>query len=210
MIKRLLVIILLATVLFSAVYYYLRFGTPFWYFFQRVRPEQDADKDVLGEEYSVFTEEVKPVYDKPVKLLIESVGISVDVIEVGLENDGALEAPKDWFVSGWYTQGALVGAPGNLIIDGHYDTNRGTPAAFWQLKNVKTGDIVSVHDSLGRVFRYEVKEVFYIDINDPNRLQIFKSNEKTSSITLITCGGIWLPGNYTYSQRLIVKGELIQ
>jgi sortase A len=108
---------------------------------------------------------------------------------------------------GWYEDGAKAGEPGNLIVDGHYDTNTGSPAIFYTLKNIQLGDIVTVIDKSGRTFDYRVNEKFYVDINDPNRLQIFENKTDTAHITLITCGGIWL--NNTYSERLVVKGDIV-
>ena len=171
---------------------------------------ENIDTEVLGtERQSVFIGKDKPLYEKPVKLKVEPVGMDLNVVEVGVEPDGTLEAPKDWYVSGWYRDGAKAGEPGNLIFDGHYDTSSGGPAAFWQLKNVKKDDTVVVFDRLGRSYSYRVNEIVYVDINDPNRMKIFESNKEKSTITLITCSGVWLAGDLTYSKRLVVKGELI-
>lgn len=168
------------------------------------------EEEILGtEKQSVFTDVVKPIYEKPSRLYIKSQNINVDLVEVDVAADGTLEAPKDWFVGGWYADGAKVGEPGNLIIDGHYDTNTGAPAAFWNLKNITSDDIVTIVDDVGRSFDYKVTKVDYIEINDPNRLQIFDEKKDTSHVTLITCGGVWLPSKFTYSKRLVVKGELI-
>jgi hypothetical protein len=158
---------------------------------------------------SVFKEDVKPVYESPKKIKISAQSIETDIIEVGVAADGSLGTPKDWFQAGWFTDSARLAEPGNLIIDGHYDTNTGAPAAFWRLKNVKADDIVTLFDEYGRAYHYKVSEVFYLNINDPARLQIFEDKHDSASITLITCGGIWLPGNHTYSQRLVVKGKLV-
>jgi sortase (surface protein transpeptidase) len=158
---------------------------------------------------SVFKENVKPVYESPKKITISSQNIEAEIIEVNAAADGSLGTPKDWFKTGWFTDSARLAEPGNLIIDGHYDTNTGAPAAFWRLKNVKVDDIVTLFDEYGRAYHYKVSEVFYLNINDPARLQIFEDKHDSASITLVTCGGIWLPGHGTYSQRLIVKGKLI-
>ena len=184
---------------------------------------QDSNDVVLGaDKTSVFTEVVKPVYENPSRLIIGTQSMDVALVQVDVAPDGTLEAPKDWFAGGWYIDGAKAGEPGNLIIDGHLDTNTGAPAAFWNLKNVKPGDIVTVVDDVGRTFDYIVTKSLEIDINDPNRLQIFDENRFSSEnsnsleskdiahVTLITCAGDWLAGTSTYSKRWIIKGEMAE
>jgi LPXTG-site transpeptidase (sortase) family protein len=80
------------------------------------------------------------------------------------------------------------------------------PAAFWQLKNIKVDDKVLIEDRYGKLYTYSVTESFFVSINDPTRLQIFDGNEDQSVLTLVTCGGVWLPGRATYDKRLVVKG----
>jgi sortase A len=174
-----------------------------------MRPDQEA-RLVLGvtDNESAFTASLKPIYEKPSRLVIDSLRLDLNIIEVGVEEDGTMEAPKDWFSAGWYKRGARAGENGNLVLNAHYDTDTGRPAAFWELKNLRVGDTVWVIDDLGRSHAYLITEIFYLGINDPDRLKIFKSDKQKPTLTLITCGGIWLPGEYTYSQRLIVKGEL--
>lgn len=160
------------------------------------------------EENSAFEKLLKPVLTKPVRLTIDSLETTLRVNPVGIENDGSLETPKSWNEAGWYKNGAMPGQTGNVLINAHYDDNLGKPAAFWQLKNIKIGDKVVLENEFGKVYTYEVTEFFYIDIRDPERLKIFKDTKGKSTITLITCGGVWLPGESTYNKRLVVKGEL--
>jgi len=98
---------------------------------------------------------------------------------------------------------------GRVIINGHYDDSSARPAAFWQLKNVAVGDKVSVTDKYSKTFVYQVSDVFFVSIQDPQRLDVLQSDDSKSTITLITCGGVWLPGMSTYDKRLVVKGELV-
>ena len=157
---------------------------------------------------SIFKEEIKPLYGEATTLQVPSVGLELNLQSVGLDSNQALEAPKDWQVGGWYKYGARPGELGNIIIDGHYDDNYGKPAAFWQLKNIKVDDKVLIEDRYGKTYTYTVTESFLVSINDPNRLQIFEGDENHSLLTLVTCGGVWVPGRATYDKRLVVKAEL--
>ena len=157
---------------------------------------------------SVFAEELKPVFTNPKKLLIESIKVNINLGPVSVAEDGSLDVPKNWNEGGWYRKASRPGEEGNIIINAHYDDNYGRPAAFWSLNKVKEGELVKVIDAFGKTYTYKVTETFYLDIKDPNRLDIFDSVDGISHITLITCGGVWDPRYGTYNKRFVVKGDL--
>jgi LPXTG-site transpeptidase (sortase) family protein len=159
---------------------------------------------------SVFAEQLKPIYFAANRLKADSINLNIELVEVGVAGDGSLETPHDWSKGGWYKDGPKPGEEGNMIINAHYDDNYGRPAAFWQLKNLKVDDKVVVEDKQSKSFEYKVVSTYLVDINDPNRLDILKNHEPgKATMTLITCGGIWLPGKSTYTKRFVVKAELI-
>ena len=170
---------------------------------------QDQENDEPGEVKSAFEESLKPIFAAPSRLFTDDRKIDIELVEVGVDESGMLVSPKDWNKGGWFRSGARPGEPGNLIINAHYDNNYAQPAAFWELKNVKVNDKLTVLDKFGKSYTYVVSESFLVDINDPNRLQIFESTDNNSTMTLITCGGVWLPGQSTYNKRLVVKGGLL-
>jgi LPXTG-site transpeptidase (sortase) family protein len=160
----------------------------------------------LAEE-SPFLDYLEPVEATPVRIKAPNVGIDAEIIEVGVDADGTLEAPADWSKAGWYTKSAKPGLKGNVIIDGHYDSNTGAPAAFWNLKNLMVGDKVVVVDEYGVEHTYVVDELIHVSINDTDRLE--KLNMHTGrTLTLITCGGFWNPVVGTYDERLIIKATI--
>ena len=134
--------------------------------------------------------------------------------EVGVEEDGSLGIPSSWYTGGWYEKSSRAGEGGVIILDGHYDDDTGSPAAFWELKSLNVNDKVFLVDDVDRVFTYEVYEVVYVDMQDPNRLELAfasdpKGGEEVSTLIMITCGGVWLPGEATYNKRLVVKAKLV-
>ncbi|EKE00034.1 MAG: peptidase C60 sortase A and B [uncultured bacterium] len=205
MYKRLTLIIFILSLLVGFLAYITYLNTPY-----SKNLSETGSLALAEEKPSAFAEALLPVYENPAKLVISSIQLNLDLVRVGTLEDGSLEAPKDWNTGGWYVDGSRAGEPGNLILDAHYDDSAGRPAAFWLLKNIKTGDIVTVLDTMGKSFDYEVSEIFYVDINDPARTQIFENDTSKAHVTLITCGGIWLSGHGTYSQRLVVKGDLLE
>lgn len=174
------------------------------------KKEERAVEQPVEEQESVFEESVEPIYLPPSKISIKERNITAKVIEVGVAKDGSLDTPKNWNEAGWYEKGAKPGEKGNVIINAHFDDNYGRPAAFYQLKNATVGDTVLLEDSLGRLYAYQIVDSFLVDINDPERLKVLEESDDKSEMTLITCGGVWLPGVSTYDKRLVVKAELIE
>lgn len=157
---------------------------------------------------SPFKELRIPIHAQPVRLYSTEVEIDIQVNPVGVQADGMLDVPSDWFSGGWYRKSAKPGQEGNVIIDGHYDTNTGSPAAFWNLKKIEVNDKVVVVDEFGKEHVYVVEEIHHLDISKDNRLDVLnKSLGKT--LTLITCGGVWDANAGTYNKRLIIKARII-
>ncbi len=154
---------------------------------------------------SVFKPDLEPIYSQPVRIYSPDIALDVELVEVGVEEDGALEAPDDWYVGGWYKKSSKAGEVGNIVVSGHYDNDSGGSAAFWNLKNLEVGAKVYLVDAYGRTFGYQVTEVFYLDISDPNRLHIFENDHQRHVLTLITCGGLWDASKGTYNKRLVIK-----
>lgn len=174
----------------------------------KANPEVISNQ-VTTQEVSAFRELKEPLYFDPKSLMFttNSRETSLKVIEVGLGDSGQLETPPNWTDAGWYYKSARPGEKGNVIIDGHYDNNVGFPAAFWALKSIKVNDKVILKDKLNRSFTYKVTDTFYVDIDDPERLQVFKESDNPI-LTLITCGGVWDYKSGTYNKRLVVRAEL--
>ncbi|KKS26763.1 MAG: hypothetical protein UU86_C0032G0005 [candidate division WWE3 bacterium GW2011_GWC1_42_102] len=180
--KKFIFFLILLTLLGGAGYYaYTKGLLPDFLKKKEVPVEQPVEEQV-----SVFEPVAEPILLPPTSISIKERNISADIVEVGLQTDGTLGT------------------------NAHFDDNLGRPAAFWQLKNATVGDTVLLEDSLGRLYAYQIVDSFLVDINDPDRLAVLKDTEGKSELTLITCGGIWLPGKSTYDKRLVVKAELIE
>lgn len=178
--------------------------------FEKKSEASAMTEDTGVEKFSVFAEILKPLHGEPKKLIAESINLKIDVIPVGVAKDGYMETPASWNIAGWYEKSAYAGDLGNVVINAHYDDNYGRPAAFWELKNLKSDDTLTLIDSLGKYYNYKVTEVFYVGIDDPNRLDVIEDNKDKSILTLITCGGVWNSSERTYSKRLVVRAELIR
>ena len=178
--------------------------------FQLIRPQPAPQVKAQTSVKSPFELLNKKMYFPPVRVFTAEKTIDVSLARVDVGADGALQTPLQWDTGGWFVKSAKAGENGNTIINAHYDTNNGAPAAFWELKNLKEGDKVFLLDEMGRFFDYKVARVFYIDINDPNRLDILEDGDKNGAVlTLITCGGVWDAVAGNYSKRVVVQASRI-
>ncbi len=152
-------------------------------------------------------------YSEPISIEIKSIKLNVSITPVGIEKDGSMEVPKDFYKVGWLKTSSKLGQKGNLVLSGHYDTPTGTPAVFDYLQNIKQGDIVKITTQLqsGLIdFReYRVTEIYLADPNNNDHVKEVYKNTEHPTITIITCNGIWNPVKHEYSHRVVVKGELV-
>jgi sortase A len=105
------------------------------------------------------------------------------------------------YAPGHYPNTAMPGQIGNFAVAGHR-----TPAIWWDLDQVKAGDLVIVQTRT----EYFIYQVTQIEIVKPNAFQVVApvpdhpgQTPTAAMITLTTCNPKW--DNY---QRLIVHGRL--
>ncbi len=101
-----------------------------------------------------------------------------------------------------FTAGA--GAAGNGVLIGHVDSIR-SGDVFHNLSGVSMGDSVEVWSG-NRRFDYRVVAIWSVPRTDGTVMQ----PTPKPSLTLITCTGQWLPLQHDFSQRLVVRAELVR
>jgi LPXTG-site transpeptidase (sortase) family protein len=168
------------------------------------KDEALASEEVVESVFGVMDEE----YFTPKQLFLND-EIVLSIESIGLDSIGQLQTPKNWQGAGWYFRSAKPGDRGTVIIDGHYDMVGGAPAAFFSLKNTKVNDTVVLVDDLDRSFTYKVTSTSYVDINDPNRTDVFEKGTG-KRLVLVTCGGVWNASLQTYDKRLVVEATLLE
>ena len=145
---------------------------------------------------------------RPVTLSIPAIGIEgANVVQVGLEPNGAMEAPQGWWDVGWFQYGPLPGLPGNAVMSGHVDSDHDDQAIFRNLSRVKRGDriIVGMADGTARSFIVQSTEVYPFDRSPIDR--IFGS-DSVPRLNLITCEGNFNRSSKNYDRRLVVYTTL--
>ncbi len=152
----------------------------------------------------------------PLRLVIDRLGVDAPVGVYALDENGVPEVPvadDAGEVVAWYDFSSKPGGGSNAVFAAHVTWNR-APAVFSDLDNLQAGDVVRLVSDDGREYTYEVFANFDVDPYDTESLKVMAPTE-TDTVTLITCGGTWIPdpseqfgGDYT--TRTIVQAKLVQ
>ncbi len=170
----------------------------------------------------------------PLRFRAPGVGIDSPVLAVGRTPSGAMDAPEGpassplWQESFWYRGGSEPGEQGTTTIAGHVDDVLGRPAAFWNIRQLKPGDIVELDDQRdGQHARYRITDAgvySFAQANSPDLLQRLYGDaayngdpslrnlaaDAISRISIITCTGTFHRGSsFGYDHRFIAFGVLV-
>lgn len=141
----------------------------------------------------------------PVRLEIPSIDVDAAVEARGLDSKRNIATPKDYRDVAWYSLGPRPGEPGNAVINGHVSWWTGD-AVFTHLARLRTGDSVRVVRADGRVVTFNVTGKQVVDANA--RIASLFAPSTQSTLTLITCQGVWNPLTQSTNQRLLVSAAL--
>ena len=147
------------------------------------------------------------VVDRPVAVVLPSLGVRAEVIELGLDPEGALEVPEDPAEVGWWRGGPAPGEEGAAVLAGHVDSYTG-PGAFWRLAELAPGDRVEVvgADGTARVFVVDgvgrwPKDEFPTDA-------VYRQADGPE-LRLITCGGVFDERTRSYEDNIVVFASAV-
>jgi LPXTG-site transpeptidase (sortase) family protein len=142
------------------------------------------------------------------RILIPRIGIDAPIVILGVDPDGAMQAPSGPVDVAWYHFTARPGTGGNAVFAGHVDYRNYGPAVFWRLRELVQGDEVQVRLEDGTVYLYKViSAATYIADDAP--VQEIVGNTPDEVVTLITCTGSFNSRTREYDKRLIVRAERV-
>jgi len=141
----------------------------------------------------------------PHRLQIPAIGVDASVESVGVTPELQLKTPQDTNSVGWYELGSGPAQDGDVVMNGHLDTQSGDPAVFARLSDVKPGDTIVVVASDGPAFKYRVQSASWVP-NDRRPADLY-ATDGPPRLTLITCAGTWDAGKKLYSDRLVVTAS---
>ncbi len=148
---------------------------------------------------------------QPARLQIPAIHVDAPIMFVGTTSSGVMDAPVSkavnspyWTSVFWYDLGAAPGQSGNAVIAGHVDRVGGDPAIFWFLKDLTSGDTITIVTMSGSTLHFVVTRVVSYPANAPGKQVINAVFGPTGGhhLNLITCSGIWTGTGY--DQRLVV------
>lgn len=144
----------------------------------------------------------------PTHLAIPSMYIDASIESVGKKEDGTMKSPSTFDTVGWFNEGSLVGAHGNVVLAGHLNNALDTSGVFEHLDNLSLGAEIIVSDQTGREARYVVREMTVYDAYAAPADTIFATSGP-ARLVLITCNGAWDKGKRSYDKRLVVYADLV-
>jgi Sortase domain len=138
----------------------------------------------------------------PVRIEIPAIGVRAPIIKLGLDSERALEVPKDFGDTGWWSGGSRPGENGPAVIVGHVDSKTG-PAIFYRLSELRRGDKVIVVRRDGSRARFTVQGSEQHPKDEFPTMRVYGRTDGPA-LRLITCGGAFDSSTGHYVDNWIV------
>jgi hypothetical protein len=138
----------------------------------------------------------------PVAIAIPSIGVTTDLVTLGVDATGALEAPADFAKAGWWAAGPAPGADGAAVVVGHLDSHRG-PAVFFRVPSLEAGDPIEVRRADGSTATFVVDAVRQYSKDSLPARRIYGPTP-APELRLITCGGNFDRATKSYDDNIVV------
>jgi sortase (surface protein transpeptidase) len=126
----------------------------------------------------------------PTRISIPSLGISSDLLSLGLAEDGTIAVPakgRDYDRAAWFNGSPRPGGRGPAVIEGHVDGANG-PSVFHELGRIAKGATVTVTRTDGSRVHFVVDGVASYPKADFPVTKVYANTDRPE-LRLITCGG---------------------
>ena len=147
---------------------------------------------------------------KPTRLAIPSLGVTSDLLDLGLAADDSVEVPplgRD-SKAGWFHDSPTPGQLGPSIILGHVDTAKYGPGVFFKLGALKPGSLVNVARADNTIAVFRVDRVVSYPKNQFPTLEVY-GNTANAALRLITCGGKFDFTSHHYLSNIVAYASLV-
>jgi len=164
--------------------------------------------------------------DVPLELRIPALKIDAAMLGVGITPSNVMDTPKGpatdsvWRKAFWYRGGGTPGSASTATIAGHVDDVLGRPAVFANLKDLRAGASIVIHDlRTGLDIGYTVTGTANYTLRQTLEPAVLAeiygagpvagqgpqpSADGLAHLTLITCAGNWISRSSTYDHRFAV------
>ncbi|WP_249522268.1 class F sortase [Modestobacter marinus] len=152
-----------------------------------------------------------PEVAQPVSVSIPTIGVTSDLLRLGLNDDGTVEVPPlgPDDQAGWYERGPAPGAVGPAVLLGHVDSAAHGPGVFFDLGALQPRDEVEVARADGTVAVFVVDRVERHPKDDFPSLAAY-GNTPDAQLRLITCGGDFDSAARSYEDNVIAFATLVR
>jgi len=145
--------------------------------------------------------------NQPSYIKLPSIGAEGYIQNVGIDQNGAVAAPTNVNLAGWYVNSLSPGQAGLSIIDGHVDGVH-SPGVFYHLGKLAMGDSIEVDLANGQKKQFTVRTVRQLPATDAATALFARDYQLPSQLNLITCGGTWNNAAHAYTDRIVVVASL--
>jgi Sortase domain len=146
----------------------------------------------------------------PVRLQIPAIHVSTNIVDEGLDADGALQVPPltDAGVHevGWYDLGPTPGQVGSAIIVGHVDSYQAA-GVFYDLGLLAPGNAVEVTLANGETVHFTVTSVHEYSKAHFPATEVY-GPEPYPALRLITCGGAFDEATGHYLSNIVAYARM--
>ncbi len=146
-------------------------------------------------------------YSRPVSIRIPRIGVTSELVDLGLDEAGVMETPEPEELAGWFTPSPPPGIAGSTVIAGHVTWNQ-QPTVFFRLGELRPGDRVEVRREDGVNTIFEVTRLGTFPKDGFPTKDVFDQPGQ-SELRLITCGGRYDTVNNRYLSNVIVWARIV-
>jgi Sortase domain len=166
-------------------------------------PPEDGSVAIPANELSLLTDIADHGGSQPVRLRIDSIGVSAPIVPAGVEQDtGLMEVPENVDEVAWYRYGPRPGQPGSAVLAAHVDLAGEGPGVFFDLADIEPGDriLVEFDDGTARSFTVKARTIY---LKDELPLDTVFRRDGEPILTLITCGGAFDDSARSYDSNVV-------
>ncbi|WEV77304.1 class F sortase [Janibacter cremeus] len=178
-------------------------------------PSAPTDREAASEE----AREAPPSPDvaeamsasEPAAVRIPAIDVSSPIHGLGLDAQGQLKVPSGerYDEVAWYDGSPTPGEVGPAVLEGHVTGSGHDPSVFFELGDVRAGDVVEVDRADGTTATFEVTEVKKSPKDDFPRIDVYGAT-RGPELRVITCGGTYDEDARRHLDNIIVFAELVE
>jgi hypothetical protein len=149
--------------------------------------------------------------EDPRFLRIPELGVFSRVKTLGLTPEGAVDAPRNIFDTGWYNGSVRPGSrAGSSLILGHVSGWTG-PGVFKNISKLSVGAEFEIEKGTGEKIRYSVVRSEQIPLDQVDMSKILSTEVAGEhDVKLMTCSGRYNSATETFEDRFIVYAKQIE